>query len=348
MEDVVFFYPTGHEKHHEYGHPERPERVEWICQALEIQGYWSTCSQLAPLEVSRGFLESVHSSNYLSELEWYCQKGESLDSDTYTTPASWQLALNAAGGAAAVSAAVWNGQARRGFALTRPPGHHATYDRGMGFCLLNNIAIAAQYLLEARVENTPPPGRLAIIDLDLHHGNGTQDIFWCNQQVLYISTHQSPLFPGTGSMYERGEGPGEGLTMNLPFPPGTGDQGFISAMDEMILPVMDRFQPEMLLVSYGTDAHWRDPLGSLKLTTKGYYELFSRLAAWADAHCNGRLAVFLEGGYDLLAGQASSLAMMAALTNKKWLDPIGDPPTPETKAWREMLDRALQLWRFEK
>jgi acetoin utilization deacetylase AcuC-like enzyme len=346
MEDIVFFYPTGHEKHYEYGHPERPERVEWICQALEAEGYWDSYQHLDPQEIPRSFLETVHSPAYLTELEWYCRNGESLDLDTYTTPASWKLALNAAGGAIAVFAAVWSASARRGFALTRPPGHHATRERGMGFCLLNNIAIGARYLLDGQVKQMPSPQRLAIIDLDLHHGNGTQDIFWRSQDVLYISTHQSPLYPGTGRLNDLGEGPGEGFTVNIPFPPGTGDQGFLTAMGEIILPLLDRFQPEMLLVSYGSDAHWRDPLGLLKLSSEGYYQLFRSLVSWADNKCSGKIAVVLEGGYDLLAGQASTLAIMAALLNKNWLDPIGVSPTPETEGWESIIERARQIWKI--
>jgi len=344
MEDIVFFYPHGHEKHFEYSHPERPDRVEWICQALEEAGYWDAYPHLVPLTLSRSFLETIHSPDYLTELEGCCCCGESLDQDTYTTTDSWQLALNAAGGGVAIASAVWNGAARCGFALTRPPGHHASRDRGMGFCLMNNIAIAAGFLLDNQIESTNPAKRLAIVDIDLHHGNGTQDIFWRCPDVLYISTHQSSLYPGTGGLTECGEGPGEGFTANFPFPPGSGDHGFITIMAEMILPLLDRFRPEMLLISYGSDAHWRDPLGLLSLTTQGYYQLFESLVKWADKHCNGKIAVILEGGYDLQAGQASTLAMMAALLHKTWLDPIGPPPKPETEAWRSTLERARQIW----
>jgi acetoin utilization deacetylase AcuC-like enzyme len=346
MESLVFYYPTGHERHFERGHPERPERVESIRQAFTQAGLWEAFPHLEPLQLPRPALEAVHTPAYLDELALASQRAESLDMDTYTTPASWQLALNAAGGAAATAAAVWRGVARRGFALTRPPGHHAMRAQGMGFCLLNNVAIATRFLLNGAVKNLIPPERLAIVDLDLHHGNGTQDIFWRNEQVLYISTHQSPLYPGTGSLHERGEGPGFGLTANIPLPPGTGDQGFRFAMSDLILPLLEHFQPQMILISYGFDAHWRDPLGSLRLSAQAFGTLIRALANWADARCGGKIALFLEGGYDLVAGQACSLAAAAALLGRPWNDPLGPSPLPETDGWKRVIEQAIQMWQI--
>lgn len=339
MHDLVIFYPEGHQAHYELGHPERPERVETIRQALEAVGWWDRYPHLQPLPVPTRLLESIHDPAYLSQLQAACARGQHLDMDTYTTPASWQLALNAVGGAMAVSAAVWGGAARRGLALTRPPGHHATSRRGMGFCLLNNVALAAQYLLSDHGAQ-----RLAIVDLDLHHGNGTQDIFYRRGDVFYISTHQSPLYPGTGSLQETGAGAGEGTNANFPLPPGSGDGAFQEIMQTLILPLLDRFQPQMLLVSFGFDTHWRDPLGHLQLTSAGYASLISSLATWADAHCAGRIALYLEGGYDLEAAAACGLSVTAALLGEKWEDSLGGAPQYEGRSWQAVVRAARQIW----
>ena len=200
-QDFVYFYPDGHAQHAKSGHPERPERVETFCQGIREMGAWDPYPKLEPIPILIPFLESVHSPTYLRRLQIACRSGQNLDADTYTQPASWELALRAAGGAVAVAEAVWAGNSQSGLALTRPPGHHATRERGMGFCLLNNAAIAAEYLLTQTNLNDARPERLAIVDLDLHHGNGIQDIFYQRSDVFYISTHQSQI--GRASCRER-------------------------------------------------------------------------------------------------------------------------------------------------
>lgn len=338
--ELVYFYPEGHAAHFAEGHPERPERVEAICQALEAAGWWDSYPHLAPQPLSPDELALVHRPAYLDVLHRACQRGAWLDGDTYTTPASWQLALDAAGGAVAVAQSVWRGQSRCGLALTRPPGHHATAERGMGFCLLNNIALAAAHLIASPAQAQ----RLAIVDLDLHHGNGTQDIFWSRREVLYISTHQWPLYPGTGALDETGAGPGKGLNANFPLPPYTGDQGFRAVMDQLILPLLDRFKPEMLLVSVGFDPHWRDPLGSLSLSAAGFGDLIASLDGWAEQNCAGKIALFLEGGYDLEAAKACVSAAVAALLKMPWQDPLGSAPYQENPAWQSVVRAAQQIW----
>jgi acetoin utilization deacetylase AcuC-like enzyme len=338
--DLAYFYPEGHAAHYASGHPERPERVEVMRRSLESMGWWAGYPKLAPLELSKDDLSLAHHPAYLEMLSRACQRGAWLDGDTYTTPASWQLALNAAGGAVAVTQAVWQGQTRRGFALTRPPGHHATARYGMGFCLLNNIALAATHLIASQTGAQ----RLAIVDLDLHHGNGTQDIFWSHGDVLYISTHQSPFYPGTGSLEEIGAGPGEGLTANFPLPPHTGDQGFQTVMDALILPLLDRFHPQMLLVSVGFDTHWRDPLGSLALSADGYRYLIARLTQWVDNNCAGKIALFLEGGYDLEAAKACACAAVAGMLDLPWQDSLGPAPFVENLNWQSMVRAAQRIW----
>ena len=237
-----------------------------------------------------------------------------------------------------------NNPKKRGFSLSRPPGHHAERKRGMGFCLINNIAVAAEYLISGKQNEAQNANRIAIVDLDLHHGNGTQDIFWQRRDVLFVSTHQSPLYPGTGQMEEVGEGDGFGFNLNLPFPPGTGDIGYRVAMDEIILPMLGRFQPEMILVSLGFDPHWRDPLGHLLLTAAGYGGLVKSLVEWADQHCRSRISLVLEGGYDPIAVSACALATTAALLGEPIKDTAGSSPRPQGKSWQTIITKAKSIW----
>lgn len=335
MAELIIHYPRGHERHAFAGHPERPERVEAVVEGLQKTGCWDRAELLEPLELDTSLLEAVHSPAYLQVLQRASAGGRFLDGDTYTTADSWDLAKQAAGGAAAVAAAVWEGKGKVGFALSRPPGHHATTDRGMGFCLLNNVALAGEHLIREKGAE-----RLAVIDIDLHHGNGTQDIFWERDDVLYLSTHQYPFYPGTGSADQVGEGAGAGWTLNLPLPAGCGDQAFREITRKVILPQLDRAKPQMLLISFGFDAHFLDPLGNLQLTGKGYYRLIRELKGWADDSCQGRIALFLEGGYDLRAGRICGGAAAAALLGEEWQDPLELPPQPENDAWREVVDEA--------
>lgn len=338
-DDLVYFYPDGHEAHQEDGHPERPERVAAMVKALTEIGWWDAYPKLAPACVPPAVLHAIHTPAYLDILERTCAFGHHVDMDTYTTKTSWDLALKAAGGAIAVSQAVWQRDARRGFALCRPPGHHATANQAMGFCLLNNIALAAENLIQQQGAQ-----RIAIIDLDQHHGNGTQDIFWARDNVFFSSAHQYPHYPGTGHINEVGIGPGKGKTANFPLPAGSGDRAFQTVMDEAIIPLLDRYAPEMILVSYGFDTHWRDPLGSLLLSAQGYHNLIASLTAWADQHCQGRITLILEGGYDLTAAGACAQGVVAALLGQSWDDPLGESEYTETDAWERMFNQALSLW----
>jgi acetoin utilization deacetylase AcuC-like enzyme len=338
MDDLAYFYPEGHAAHYEPEHPERPERVEVIRAALQKAGLWEPFPKLSPLQIPGDLLKKVHSASYLNLLEMTCRREGHLDMDTFTTQASWELAQRAAGGAAALASAIWEGKAKRGFALTRPPGHHAMRGQGMGFCLLNNIAIAAEYLID---HGTVKP--IAIVDLDLHHGNGTQEIFWDRDEVFYISTHQSPFYPGTGNVEDIGEGKGAGWTANFPLPPGSGDSAFLTIMDELILPLLDLHAPQMILVSYGFDPHWLDPLGQLLLTADGYGKLILKLCNWADTHCDGKIGLILEGGYDLKAASSCSLAVVSAMLGIPWEDAY-PCPYQENNAWQYNLKRAQSIW----
>jgi acetoin utilization deacetylase AcuC-like enzyme len=204
---------------------------------------------------------------------------------------------------------------------------------------LNNVALAAQELLVHHGAR-----RLAVIDLDLHHGNGTQDIFWERSDVFYVSTHQSPLYPGSGGLDESGAAAGKGFTANFPLPPGSGDEAFDHILRGLILPLLDGYKPEMLLVSFGFDPHWRDPLGHLQLSAGGYAAMIAALADWADIHCAGRISLFLEGGYDLEAAAACGAGAAAALIGEKWTDPLGPSPRPEGKSWQAVYRRGREIW----
>jgi acetoin utilization deacetylase AcuC-like enzyme len=208
----------------------------------------------------------------------------------------------------------------------------------MGFCMINNIAVAAEYLLREHGAK-----KLAVIDIDLHHGNGTQDIFYDRPEVLFISTHQHPLYPGTGMLRETGRGQAKGTTVNLPLPPYSGDAAFAAAMETVILPVLDRFEPEILLVSAGLDAHWRDPLGHLQLTAAGYHAAVAALTGFAGDHANGRIALVLEGGYDLTGGPACAHGAVSALLGLDFADPAGPAPHPDPGGWRDTIDDVKRI-----
>lgn len=346
MQEFVYFYPTGHEKHRMVGHPERPERVEAFYQGIREIDAWDEFGKVEPFSIPISMLERVHAPAYLQRLQAVCKLGQNLDLDTYTQPASWQLALQAVGGAISVADAVWSGISQAGLAITRPPGHHATRDRGMGFCLLNNAAVAAEYLLSELPKNGRQAKKIAIVDLDLHHGNGLQDIFWERSELFYISIHQSPLFPGTGAIDEVGSGAGEGANMNIPFPPGTGDEGFMAAMQELIIPALDFYKPEILFVCLGFDPHWKDPLGQFLCSAQGFHQLLKILRRWAQNNCQKKIALFLEGGYDLDAAKACSQAFVTAFIDRPWQDFMGPSPRPQGRSWQSVLKQAKVIWRL--
>jgi acetoin utilization deacetylase AcuC-like enzyme len=339
LKPIAYFYPEGHEAHYQWGHAERPERVEAIRRSLVEEGLWEKGTLLNPEKISDSVLHTVHSQTLLDTVRSHSESEENIDADTYLTRDSWRLALNAAGGAVAIAGAVWQRSADVGFALTRPPGHHATHEQAMGFCLLNNIAIAAESLIQN--ENAK---RLAIVDMDVHHGNGTQDIFWDRADVLFVSTHQLPLYPGTGQLTETGGGSAKGTKVNFPLPPFSGDHAFKVIYEEIVPIILNRFQPEMVLVSFGFDSHWKDPLANLLVSASGYANAIASLKTWANRNCDGRIAVYLEGGYDLDAARACGLAVVHALLDNEILDGLGTAPNPETEAWIPVLTRAKEIW----
>ena len=291
------------------GHPERPDRLMAIRQRLAERGVLDRLLVVSPEPASIESLASVHDRAYIEAIRRACERAPvRLDPDTAVSPGSWRAALLSAGGALAACDAVAAGKARSAFVCTRPPGHHAEADRAMGFCLFNNVAVAARHLQKAH-----GLGRILIVDWDVHHGNGTQNMFETDPTVFYFSTHQFPFYPGTGSARETGSGRGAGFTLNYPMPAGSGDAEYIEVFQTVLCPEIDRVQPEAILISAGFDAHRDDPLAGMNLTEKGYSALTSIVREAARRHCDGRVISLLEGGYNLEAIAGSVEAHLLAL-----------------------------------
>jgi acetoin utilization deacetylase AcuC-like enzyme len=307
-------------------HPEnagRFNRFDLLRELAEKEGFLEVESSLAPMDT----VTAVHPPSYLDALREAVEEGPAyIDyAPTYVTPASFDAALHAAGGTLNVLESVLNGQKQGGFALVRPPGHHATATRAMGFCLFNNVAIAARHCQKLGFQ------RVMIVDIDVHHGNGTQDIFENDPNVLYVSTHQSGIYPGTGQLDETGIYDGKGSVVNIPLPARAGDAAFENVADRILAPLAKRFTPSALLVSVGFDAHWNDPLASLQLSCSGYHMLASKLAKIASEHCAGNILAVLEGGYDPEALVHSVIAVIQGMRGAQVPDdPLGASPLTET------------------
>ena len=296
-------------------HPERPERLAAVERGLEHALQSGAAKAVVPRSASREELIRVHDPVALDAIESLCRRGGGhVDADTAASPASWDAALAAAGGGLDAIERLTAGESDAAFVAVRPPGHHASASQAMGFCLLNNVAVAAT-LLADRGE------RVLIVDFDAHHGNGTQEIFYSDPRVVYASLHQWPLYPGTGRLDQTGGGAGEGATVNIPLPAGTTGDVYSAAIDEVITPVAERFQPTWLMISAGFDGHRADPLTDLGLTSGDFADMTARLTALVPP---GRRLVILEGGYDLDALARSTSACVAALAGER-LQP--EPPT---------------------
>jgi acetoin utilization deacetylase AcuC-like enzyme len=291
--------------HEDPGHAERPDRLRAARAGVNDLDLGSDLVIVADYSATRAQLARVHRGGYLDELAAFCYGGGGdLDQDTYATYDSWEIARRAAGGGLAVIQELQRRGDGVGFVAARPPGHHALSDRAMGFCLLNNVAVAAAALIDQGE-------RVLIVDWDVHHGNGTQEIFWDEPNVLYVSTHQWPLYPGSGSASEVGGRRALDRTVNVPLPPGATGDVLRRALDDVVAPVVDAFRPTWVLVSAGFDAHRADPLAELQLTSGDFAQLAKSVAAFAPRP--GRLALFLEGGYDLTALRDSVRATLAPL-----------------------------------
>lgn len=280
------------------GHPENHVRMTAVQRALQHSGILADLQEVAPVPATMAQLRRVHSPSLIDQIRMVSSIGGGLldHGDTYATAESYELARLAAGGCCTAVDQIMSGAARNGMALVRPPGHHAETNRVSGFCLFNNIAIAAR-----QAQAVYGTKRILIFDFDVHHGNGTQEIFYHDDTVLFVSMHMfAPYFyPGIGTLDEMGYGDGTGYTLNVPLPPGVGDAGYDQILDELVWPKVEAFAPELILISVGFDAHWQDPLASAGLSLTGYAQISRKLVQWADALCNGRILFILEGGYHL-------------------------------------------------
>jgi acetoin utilization deacetylase AcuC-like enzyme len=291
------------------GHPERPDRVEAIRARLASVAGLAALPRLAITPADDDALLRVHARAHLDRVAALCAAGGGhFDADTYATPSSDACARISAGGAVAAVDAVVTGECDAAFAVLRPPGHHATASRAMGFCLYNNVAVAIE---QARAERGV--GRVAVVDIDVHHGNGSQDTYWNDAGVLYTSLHQFPFYPGSGALDERGGPQAAGLTVNVPLPAGTSAAVWLREFDGIVMPALRDFEPELLVVSCGFDAHRDDPLADLLLETDTYAQVAQRLIFLADRPPAPRSAWILEGGYNLEALAASTEAVLDVL-----------------------------------
>jgi acetoin utilization deacetylase AcuC-like enzyme len=286
------------------GHPEQPARYEAVARALREAGIWAKCREIGPRAVTPDDLELVHTRAYLelAEREIAAGADQLSTGDTGVGPDTWEAAKRGAGCALAAVDAVFRGDAKTAFCLIRPPGHHATPNRGMGFCVLNNVALAARH-----VQRRHAVERVLIIDWDVHHGNGTQDTFYNDGSVFFFSVHQSPWYPGTGRAGETGEGNGKGATLNCPLPAGSGRAEVFACFEEKLVPAMEKFRPQFVLISAGFDSREGDPLGQFRLTDQDFADLTALSRGIADRAAEGRVVSVLEGGYHL-GGLASAAA----------------------------------------
>jgi acetoin utilization deacetylase AcuC-like enzyme len=302
------------------GHPESPARIRAILDVLS-QYHRPGLVTLAPRPATADELALIHAPSHIARVAATAgQRFHAFDADTPTSARSFETACLAAGGYLALVEAIMAGEAENGFAFVRPPGHHAESDRAMGFCLFNNVAIAARHL-----QRRFGIRRILIVDWDVHHGNGTQDSFYADPDVLYVSTHQYPFYPGTGAATDVGSGAAAGRTLNVPLAAGCGDDEYVAAFTQVIVPIAAQFRPEFVLVSAGFDAHCRDPLAGMTVTDDGFRAMARLLVRVAEQHANGRLAAILEGGYDLRALQTAIPAVLDELEGAHAADAVATP-----------------------
>lgn len=338
-----YVYSSEYLAHDLRGHPENAGRLRRILEALEQHDLLDRLTLIPPRPAAEEDLLRVHTEAHIQRVRRMAQAGGGhLDPDTYVTPRSYEVALLAAGGVLSAVDAVLSGDVRNAFALVRPPGHHATPSRAMGFCLFNNVAIAARYALSGSEVQ-----QVFIVDFDVHHGNGTQDIFEEDPAVFYCSTHEYPFYPGTGHWRESGRGAGEGSVLNVPLPAGVGDTGYLRVFHELIGPLARRFAPDLILVSAGFDAHWQDPLAMMRLSLSGYAQLARELVYMAEKLCSGRIIFVLEGGYHpQVIGLAVANVFFALLGEERVIDPFGPAPAGSEPDITDLIERLRALHRL--
>ncbi|MBV8928449.1 MAG: histone deacetylase [Mycobacteriaceae bacterium] len=306
------------------GHPENAERIRWVWRGLDESGLAPRMQRRDVQPLDADSVLSVHTVEHLAMLRRVSAAPgiTHLDPDTYAGHDALTIALLSAGGAVGAVDSVLGGQTGNGLAAIRPPGHHAMPDRGMGFCLLGNVAIAARH-----AQHRYGIERVLIVDYDVHHGNGTEAMFYGDPSVLYISTHQYPFYPGTGAATDIGAGRGAGYTVNIPLPAGSGDANYATVFDRVVWPAAERFGPQLVLVSVGFDAYWADPLAAMQLTLPGYAHLAGEVARMAQRLCDGKVVFALEGGYHHDALRFGMSDVGRILLGDPPGDPLGSPPS---------------------
>ena len=340
MKTLLVYTPRYLEHDTGWGHPERAERLNAIIDGLERAGLWDSPStpvrQPKPAKV--GDVRAVHSAEYVELVRRLSASEIPIDGDTPTRKQTYELALLSAGGAIEGARAAWRGEVQNSFALVRPPGHHALRSAGGGFCYFNNIAIAIR-----KIQQEFGLKRTLILDFDAHHGNGTQDIFFEDPEVFYISFHQSPLYTGTGRVDEIGVGEGEGFTANVPMLPESGDAEYRTAIEDVFVPLAEQFKPEFIAVSAGFDAHQRDPLTSLLLSSEMYGWMMGVVCDVAGRLCKHRVLVVLEGGYDLQALGESATYMVKAMQGERFDAPKKRKAPPSIERLKHALREYWEL-----
>ncbi len=321
-----YVYEQIFTKHTWPNHPENAKRLAAIMNYLTEKDILPQLTQIPSREAKISELQLCHHPLYIEMVEETCRfGGDMLDADTYATKFSFEAASHAVGGLIELCLAVMRGELDNGFALTRPPGHHATPNRAMGFCLFGTVAVAAR-----AVQKTLGLERVAIVDFDVHHGNGTQDILYEDPHILFVSSHQYPFYPGTGSINETGVGLAGGTIVNVPLSVMMGDECVQQLYGEVVFPLIRRFEPQLILISAGFDAHWDDPLANIGLTLTGYHWLCKSLIDLAAEICQGRIVFTLEGGYNLqVLAPGVGNTFRALMGNGTVDDPLGISPWVE-------------------
>ncbi len=322
---ALYYHPIFLEHDNGFGHPERPERLTATLEALEEGKLMQQLQLREPAAASEETITLVHPQVHVDRVrELAARGGGHLDMDTPVSPRSYEAALFSAGAAVDAVDAICAGAIDNAFCLNRPPGHHATIGRGMGFCIFNNISIAARY-----AQQNHGIERVMILDWDAHHGNGVQDIFYEDDSVLYVSFHQYPHYPGSGSSSETGAGRGKGFTVNFPFPAFTGESPYLQAFDEIVLPVARAFKPQLVMIAAGYDAHHADLLCSMQLSTESYSRMTEILMELAGEYAGVKLLATLEGGYNLSAIAASAFNTISVMAGSDLL--MREPSVPEER-----------------
>jgi acetoin utilization deacetylase AcuC-like enzyme len=312
------------------GHPEHAGRIRAVWAQMEATGLIQQVKAIQPQPVAEDWILTVHTPEYIELLRWIDnthQQHIHLDADTYAGPTAYEIARLSAGGILSTVDEVASGRAANGLAAVRPPGHHAMPNHAMGFCILGNVPIAVRY-----AQKIHGLERVMIVDYDVHHGNGTEAMFYDDPSVLFISTHQYPFYPGTGAITDIGHDAGKGFTINIPLPAGHGDQSYTALYEQVIWPVAERFNPQLILVSAGFDSHWIDPIAGMRLSLNGYAHLTRELIKMAHQFCGGKIVFAMEGGYNLEALSHGIVNIVYALLGENTVsDPLGPPKDHRTE-----------------